>query len=181
MNPKVVLKEMVRGALLLRFHNKLTCGHRPSPRLLWCLHIEQGAQVTIGDDVVIKPGAYIYVGNGGQLEIGNRFFMNRGANITVLRKTCIGNKVLLGPSAMVFDHDHDYSSSNPARSYRFGDITIGNGAWICAGAIVTRGVTVGDGSVVAANAVVCSDVPAHVVVGGVPAEVKKENISRETN
>ena len=41
------------------------------------------------------------------------------------------------------------------------------------GAIVLNGVTVGEGSLVAAGAVVTRDVPAHSLVAGVPATVKR--------
>ena len=43
--------------------------------------------------------------------------------------------------------------------------------WLCTGATVLHGVTVGEDSVVAAGAVVAHDVPAGVVVAGVPARV----------
>ncbi len=39
---------------------------------------------------------------------------------------------------------------------------------------ITPGVTIGENSVVAAGAVVTKDVPANVIVGGVPAKVIKE-------
>jgi acetyltransferase-like isoleucine patch superfamily enzyme len=42
---------------------------------------------------------------------------------------------------------------------------------IGAGAIITDGVTIGQGAVVAAGAVVTRDVPPHSVVGGIPARV----------
>jgi acetyltransferase-like isoleucine patch superfamily enzyme len=53
-------------------------------------------------------------------------------------------------------------------------ITVEDDVWIGAGAVITDGVTVGRGAVIAAGAVVTKDVPAHTVVGGIPARVIKE-------
>lgn len=46
---------------------------------------------------------------------------------------------------------------------------VGNDVWIGAGARILSGLTIGDGAVIAAGAVVTKDVPAFTVVGGVPA------------
>ena len=46
--------------------------------------------------------------------------------------------------------------------------------WLGAAAVVTDGVRIGRGAVVAAGAVVTKDVPAHTVVGGVPARVLRD-------
>ena len=52
-------------------------------------------------------------------------------------------------------------------------IRVGNDVWIGANATVLPGVTVGDGAVIAAGAVVTRDVPPMTVVGGVPAKIIK--------
>lgn len=49
--------------------------------------------------------------------------------------------------------------------------TVGNDTWISARAIVLDGVTVGDGAIIAAGAVVTKDVPPYASVGGIPARV----------
>ena len=58
-------------------------------------------------------------------------------------------------------------------------VTIGNGVWIGARAIILPGVTIGDRALVAAGAVVTRDVPADTLVGGNPARVIRELIYPE--
>ena len=50
-------------------------------------------------------------------------------------------------------------------------ITIEDDAWLATRAVVLKGVTVGRGAVVAAGAVVTKDVPPYTVAAGVPARV----------
>ena len=54
------------------------------------------------------------------------------------------------------------------------DIIIGNDVWIGYGAQIMSGVTVGDGAVIAAGSIVTKDVLPYTVVGGVPAKKIKE-------
>lgn len=49
--------------------------------------------------------------------------------------------------------------------------TIGHDVWIGSGARLKTGITVGDGAVIAAGAMVTKDVPPYAIVGGVPAKV----------
>ena len=50
-----------------------------------------------------------------------------------------------------------------------GEVTIGHDVWIGRHLQIARGVTIGHGAVVAAGSVVSRDVPAYMIVGGVPA------------
>lgn len=51
------------------------------------------------------------------------------------------------------------------------DIMVGRDVWFGANTVVLAGVTIGDGAVIAAGAVVSRDVPSGSIVGGVPAKV----------
>ena len=53
-------------------------------------------------------------------------------------------------------------------------ITIGNDVWIGGHSTILPGVTIGDGAVIAAGSVVTTDVPPRSLVAGNPAKVKKE-------
>jgi acetyltransferase-like isoleucine patch superfamily enzyme len=61
----------------------------------------------------------------------------------------------------------------PTRDVNSKKIKIGNDVWVATNAIVLPGVTIGDGAVIAAGAVVTKDVPPYAIVGGVPAKVIK--------
>ena len=58
-------------------------------------------------------------------------------------------------------------------STRPAPIRLGKNVWVGSNATILQGVTIGDNAVVGAGAVVTKDVPANMVVGGVPARIIK--------
>lgn len=66
------------------------------------------------------------------------------------------------------------------RDYESPPVTIGHDVWVGTHAIIMGGITIGDGAVVAAGAVVTKDVPPYAIVGGVPARLIRYRFSPET-
>jgi acetyltransferase-like isoleucine patch superfamily enzyme len=89
----------------------------------------------------------------------------------------IGDRVYTSPMVQIIAVNHVFDDPNRPfceQGITAQGITIEDDVWIGSGAIVTDGVHVGKGAVIAAGAVVTKDVPAHTVVGGVPARVIRE-------
>ena len=70
--------------------------------------------------------------------------------------------------------DNSWHETDPANDRK--KIRIGNKVWFATNALILPGVTIGDGAIIAAGAVVTKDVPARCMVAGVPAKVIKENV-----
>ena len=124
-------------------------------------------------------GAAIVVANGGRLQLGRNSYMNASL-IQCASTIAIGDGCAIAGDVLIQDTDfHSVLDENGNEKERAKPITIGNHVWICAKATVLKGVTIGDGAIVAAGAVVTKDVPAHALVGGNPARVIKEKVNRK--
>ena len=87
----------------------------------------------------------------------------------------LGRNVLIGHGVSLIAGKHDVDQIGDARRWTIPtsgyDIVIDEGAWIASNATVLGPCHIGAHAVVAAGAVVTHDVPAGVLVGGVPAKV----------
>jgi maltose O-acetyltransferase len=85
-------------------------------------------------------------------------------------KLTIGDRVTLEPGVMILTSTHELDSAHHrAGALVPNPVTIGNGVWLRARAMVLPGVKIGDGAVVEAGAVVNKDVLPNARVGGMPA------------
>ena len=109
---------------------------------------------------------------GKNISVGENVFINSGCCFQDQGGIEIGNNVLIGQQVVIATLNHELTPTRRANMLP-APVRIGNNVWIGAHATILAGVTVGDNSVVAAGAVVTKDVPANVVVAGVPAKVIK--------
>lgn len=108
------------------------------------------------------------------IRIGARTIVNVGVYLSGEGGLEIGEDVLIGPHAKLLSAGHAIDEGDViiARNrITRAKITVCDGAWIGAGAIVLEGVTIGRGAVVAAGALVRQDVPAGMVAAGMPARL----------
>ena len=73
----------------------------------------------------------------------------------------IGKNVSFGPNVVMFDHNHVMHKECGARNaeFTYGEIVIGDNAWIGAGTIVLAGSHIGRNCVIAAGSVVKGTIP----------------------
>ena len=108
------------------------------------------------------------------IEIGSRTIINVGSYLSGEGGLSIGNDVLIGAHAKLLSAGHAIDEGDviiARNQITRARITVEDGAWIGAGAIVLEGVTIGRGAVVAAGALVRQDVPAGMVAAGMPARL----------
>jgi len=134
--------------------------------------------IAVGDDVAIGSRSSVLAGvhNGGErIVVGNNVALNFNVMINADRggEIAIGNDVLIGPNVVVRASNHRYESTDVQirkQGHSRGKIVIGDDVWIGANAVILPNVTIGKGAIIAAGAVVSEDVASYEIVGGVPAK-----------
>ncbi len=109
---------------------------------------------------------------GKNIHIGENVFINMGCKMQDQGGIYIGNDVLIGHNVVFATLNHDENPEIRAALHPK-PIHVKDKVWIGANATILAGVTIGEGAIVAAGAVVTKDVPDKMVVGGVPAKIIK--------
>lgn len=115
----------------------------------------------------------LHINYGRHTQIGKNVFINFDCVFLDLGGITIDDHVQLAPKVSLLSEGHPIDPSD-RHSLIPQPIHIKKNAWIGAGAIILQGVTIGENAVVAAGAVVTKNVPANVIVGGIPAKIIKK-------
>ena len=179
----------IENNVRLRFSNHITLHHGVYLDYGTYLHACPGG-IEIGVGTIVMHGAVLHVYNfrnlpGAFIHIGRDCLVGEYSVIRGQGGVTIGDRVYTSPHTQIIAVNHVFN--DPGKPFvdqgiTAQGITIEDDVWLGSAAIVTDGVHIGKGAVVAAGAVVVEDVPAHTIVGGVPARIIREisgNMTRE--
>jgi len=129
--------------------------------------------IRIGDGVFIGRNTILSCKNG-DITVADGANVGFNCEVFSASRVTIGKHALLAAYTYIIGGDHDFS--DPAKAVIAqgrvsAGVTIGEGAWIGAGAKILDGVAVGDRAVIGAGAVVRESVPPGMIAVGIPARV----------
>lgn len=132
----------------------------------------EDARLELRGSFTIYTGCSISVNEGARLALGSGYINNK-VTIDCFREIVIGQGTVISKGVTMRDSDnHELCGAESMTA----PIRIGNHVWIGLNATILKGVTIGDGAVIAAGAIVTRDVPPRTLVAGVPAKVVKEDV-----
>lgn len=111
-----------------------------------------------------------YADCGKNIHIGKQVFINMSCKFQDQGGIYIGDGALIGHNVVLATLNHAKSPKDRGTMIP-APIHIGKHVWIGSNSTILPGVTIGDGAIVAAGAVVSKDVPENAIVGGVPATI----------
>ena len=138
---------------------------------------------SIGHDVLYFHDSYFTF---NKISIGAGTYIGPAAYFSTESYIDIGKKVVFGPEVYILGGNHDFSQVGvyiadvkikaPGNDL---PVTIHDDVWIGARATILQGVTVGRGAVIGAGSVVTKDVLPYHIVAGVPAKKISVRFSSE--
>ena len=143
----------------------------PRLQVTWPHQVAVGARCILEPDIFFKfdgiwrPGPSIIIGDDSIIGTGCEFNIRLGLTV--------GHHALLSSGCRFVDHDHGFTSrAMPIVEQTTGDeaaITIEEDVWIGVDSVVLKGVTIGRGAIIAAGSIVTKSVGPYEIWGGVPA------------
>lgn len=125
------------------------------------VHIYEGFHIRTPKGIVLEDG----------VSIGPKVLLDGRKGLTIEKNAVVAYE------AIIWTLNHDYNDIHFCE--KGAPTIIGEYAWICSRAIILPGITIGKGAVVASGAIVTKDVPDFAVVAGIPAKVIEKREEKE--
>lgn len=133
----------------------------------------ENSEMKIGDRVLINDGTTFYCTTG--ITIGNDVMISWGSTIvdSNMHSIVSSDRLRELKTAREEIENHTMGQNVDRSTIKSAPVVIKDKAWIGFNCIIMKGVTIGEGAVVGAGSVVTKDVPDYAIVGGNPAQVIK--------
>lgn len=160
---RVVQSKMMRSIIQLMDDNKL---NNLIGQFKKC-----GANVTIFMPVIIQ--------NPENVEIGNQVSIAPFVHMWGLGGIKIGDRVMIASHCALTSLSHDYGQEFMNTTQTQGEINIEDDVWIGAHSVVLPGVTIGRGAVIGAGSIVTHDIAPYTIAFGMPARRYKKRVTSQ--
>lgn len=143
------------------------------------LDFRAGSKIHFKGRASIGGGARIYT--KGNLSIGDNFYLSLNSQLIAHDNISFGDDCTVGWDVLIMDTDfHRVIDNITGEVYPMTKpVFIGNHCWICNGCQLLKGTELPDDCIVGAMTL-CNkkyDIPSHSLISGIPAKLKKQNIS----
>ena len=151
-------------------------------------HVPGHTKIFIGDDVSFFGQVDIFsarVFDEPKLIIGNRVVLGHITSFLVNKEVVIEDDVKVASGVVIMDSDahpqdaEERAADAPPYAQDIKPVRICRKAWIGQRAMIMKGVTIGEGAIVGAGSVVTHSVPPGAIVVGIPAHVVKTGVNTE--
>ena len=130
----------------------------------------------IGNNCVVMPDCVF--GHADNIALGDNVYIGEGTRIYAQGNVTIKSGTVIADTVDIRTANHYYDGTELKmlpfdEKVLISPVMIEENVWVASHVLILPGVTIGEGAVVAAGAVVTKDVPSFAVAGGNPARVIK--------
>lgn len=132
--------------------------------------VEDNSKLTLQDNINFFSGAQIKCFCGSNITIGRDSYFSGPVVIHARNSIVIGERCSISWNVTIMDSDFHRIGNVDIKS---SPVLIGNDVWIGCNVTILKGVSIGNGAVIAAGSVVTKNVSSNQIVGGNPAKLIK--------
>ena len=138
--------------------------------------LKKNSEISVGDRVFLHEKVKLSAwgtDKKARIKIGSNSYIGDRTEIHAGESVTVGDGCVIAWDCNIMDRDY-HKLDSETEVYK--PVSIGNHVWIGCRCIILKGVSIGDGAVIAAGSVVTRDVPPGALAGGNPARIIKEKV-----